>query len=127
MLTSSLASLPSLSRADIRPLRGVEGVRAPQPERRERVEGGAGDSARSEGPAPAEAAGYGRPAARLAASSHVGPSAFLAQLIGQRGEEPAGAARARLKDGLAAYRRTAGEDLVVLGPAGPAGSVGLVL
>ncbi len=96
-------------------------MRPAQAERRERMEvRSAPTPERAERPA---APGYGRPAARTVAS-FAGPSAFLAQLIAQQEADFSDAPRARAEDGLAAYRRMTGDDLVVVGPAG---AVGLLL
>lgn len=114
MLAAAQASSAGTPRLDLRPLRGVEPVRAPVAERRERVA--------APGPAePAEqrrapAAGYGRPAARGTAD---GPAAagFLAQLLAQQ-DDGSEAPRLPHAEGVAAYRRAVGDDLLVVGPAG---------
>jgi hypothetical protein len=93
-------------------------VRAPSAGRREKV--GGWSATRAEPAAKPAPPAYGRPAARLAPVAG-GTAAFLAQLIAQQEADLADASPARREDGYAAYRRMAGDDLVVVGPAGPVG------
>ena len=118
MLASLGASLSSPPGLDVRPLRGAEPVRAPSAGRREQV--AAWSAPRPEPSAKPAPPGYGRPAARLAPAPG-GVAAFIAQLLAQQDAELAEAPRGRREDGLAAYRRMTGDDLVVVGPAGPVG------
>jgi hypothetical protein len=118
LLASPSPPLSSPSGLDLRPLRGTEAVRALSPARREAVDGW--KAARPEPAAKPAPPAYGRPAARLMPASG-GSAAFLAQLIAQQEADLADAFPARREDGYAAYRRMAGDDLVVVGPAGPVG------
>lgn len=115
MLASAQASSARPPGLDLRPLRAAEPVRPPSAERRGRAE----SAPRAEAAAPARAApavGYGRPAARFVAAGPA-PAAFLAQLIAQQ-DEAAEVAPQRRAEGVAAYRRAAGDNLQVIGPAG---------
>jgi hypothetical protein len=118
-LLASASGSPSSPRGlGLRPLRGAEPVGALSAGRREGIE-----------PRPAEVAskpsspGYGRPIAR-SAPAFGGPAAVLAQLLAQQESGQAEASALRRQEGYAAYRRMAGDDLVVVGPAG---TIGLLL
>ena len=122
MLAPASASLSPTPRLDLRPVRGAEPVRAPAAERRERAE--AWNAPETAVPARTAAAAYGRAASRIG-PDFAGQAAFLAQLIAQQeSESPEAPPQARREEGLAAYRRVVGDDLIVVGPAG---AVGLLL
>lgn len=119
MLASASSSLSPIPRPDLRPLRGAEPVRAPTAERRERVD--AWNAPEPAAPARPATAAYGRPASRIG-PDFAGPAAFLAQLMAQQEtESPDAPPQARRDEGIAAYRRVVGDDLIVVGPAGPVG------
>ena len=119
MLASASASLSSTPRPDLSPLRGAEPVRPLTAERRERVDGRSAPQPAA--PARQATPGYGRPASRIGPES-AGQAAFLAQLIAQQeAEGPEAPPQARRDEGVAAYRRVLGDDLIVVGPAGPVG------
>jgi len=119
LLATAPASLAVSPGRELRPLGGVEPARAPAAERRDPV--ARKGSGAPEEPARPSAAGYGRPAARFALPAFA-PSAFMAQLLAQA-EEVEGA-QPRREEGVAAYRRALGDDLLVVGPAG---AIGLIL
>lgn len=123
MLASVRIATMGSTGAEMRPLRPLDAVRAARSGQQDRIapEAFARETARSpEGRAPA----YGRPASS-AAPAFFGPTAFLAQMIAQA-DRDWDAPRSLHEDGVRAYRRVSGEDLVVIGPAG-AGAPGLVL
>lgn len=121
MLATTRATPFASPGPDIRPLRAIDPARARAagPQARAAPDGLSAEPRRR---AELPASGYGRPAARLAPGVF-GASAFLAQMIAQADDASPGAPRVSHDEGVRAYRRMTGDDLVVVGPAGAAGLV----
>lgn len=106
---------------ELRPLRPLDSVRAAGAGRQDRLAPEFGAQGVESRNPQARPPAYGRPAAAIA-PAYAGPAAFLAQMIAQADQDWDGP-RSLHEDGVRAYRRVAGEDLMVIGPAGAAGLV----